>query len=285
MSVSLLLFLLKIHSLSEWPRAWWCSPWTCPDPPASFSPVWWWWWRGCVGWSCHWGAPTGHSVKFRQKSRLCRCDQELIWPSAGMEINIGSTLLPHITVTVLLTGGPLHLHPHQLLQPAGQAIDGHAGSTQFCTLSKHHLPSSLIHTCNLCLGTAQLFASQHFSPTVQPAPPSSWCCCCPCSSPHPSTLFQILCQCPLLCHEGLSRSWCIYFSELRNISSFVDILSPNHKSPAGRSSGHPSQTCQSEPSRWQYCCCPCQRTSSWWSGPTTIGLGNEAGTVTFSNIL
>ena len=199
MSVSLLLFLLKIHSLSEWPRAWWCSPWTCPDPPASFSPVWWWWWRGCVGWSCHRGAPTGHSVKFRQKSRLCRCDQELIWPSAGMEINIGSTLLPHITVTVLLPGGPLHLHPHQLLQPAGQAIDGHAGSTQFCTLSKHHLPYSLFHSSNLCLGTAQLFASQHFSPTVQPAPPSSWCCCCPCSSPHPSTLFQILCQCPLLC--------------------------------------------------------------------------------------
>jgi hypothetical protein len=73
-------------------------------------------------------------------------------PPAGMEINIGSTLLPPITVTVLLQGGPLHLHPHQLLQPAGQAVDGHAGSTPFCTLSKHHLPSSLFHSCNLCLG-------------------------------------------------------------------------------------------------------------------------------------
>jgi hypothetical protein len=78
-----------------------------------------------------------------------------------MENNIGSTLLTGITVTVLLPGN--RLQPHRLLQPAGQAVNGHAGSTQLCTLSKHHLPSSIFHSCNLCLGTAKLLASQNYS--------------------------------------------------------------------------------------------------------------------------
>ena len=44
-----------------------------------------------------------------------------------MDINIDSTL---ITVIVLLPGSPLNpINPHQLLQPAGQSVDGRAGST------------------------------------------------------------------------------------------------------------------------------------------------------------
>ena len=47
----------------------WCSPWTCPGPPAAVSSVSW-WYRWCVGLRCHSGAPAGHLAKFRQKSLL-----------------------------------------------------------------------------------------------------------------------------------------------------------------------------------------------------------------------
>ena len=120
-------------------------------------------------------------------------------------MDIDSTLLTLISVTVLLPGGPIH--PHQLLQPAGQAVDGHAGSTQLCTLSASNI--SLAHS---------------FIPAISAlAQPSSWLLCSElltnspaCSSiclmvlsllflTSPSTFFQILCHCALLCLEELPQ--------------------------------------------------------------------------------
>ena len=77
-------------------------------------------------------------------------------------MDIDSTLLTLISVTVLLPGGPLRpLHPHQLLQPAGQAVDGHAGSTQLCTLS-----------------ASKISVAHSFIPAISAlAQPSSWLLC------------------------------------------------------------------------------------------------------------